>query len=215
LSHFGTLTLAALLLASNAAGAVAQQAPQPGPGKEPPSALTTLLPHQLGRALCYVSRGTPVTYALEDIPARKQQRQLTIRRFLFELKSEKFDDDDTTTPPTPGAAYYGYSLLAVVKGKKARLVATGSCESSDEAGFGCGVECDGGVMEFSPLGNGESLRMRIDPSVHRFRMSWGCGGGGYEVLTDHGETPAVRLERADLKRCAPIEREHAKRERTR
>jgi hypothetical protein len=193
---------------------MAEPAAQGEPGKEAPNALTTLLPHQQGRSLCYVSRGAPVTFPLEDIPARKKTRHLTVRRFRFELTSEKHEDDDTTNPPTPGERYHAYRLMAEVKGTRRRLLAVGDCGSSDLKGFGCGVECDGGYMHFEPLKSGETLQMRVS-EVNRFRMSWGCGGGGYEVLRRDPGTPAVRMVRAGAKACAPIEREAVRRRKQR
>jgi hypothetical protein len=207
LSPFGTLTVALALAACGAAGAMAQQAPEPNSEKTEPNALTTLLPHQKGRALCYASGGAPVTFSLEDIPARKTPRRLTVRRFLFELTSQKFDDDDSTTPPTPGKAYYGFRMLAEVKGRKRRLIASGDCGSKDLTGFGCGVECDGGSVHFEPLKRGETLQMRVSDSANRFRMTWGCGEDEkYEVLNYDAATPAVRMDRADPKTCAAIAR---------
>lgn len=209
--HPATLALA-LAFAAVAAGAVLAEPAAPGePGKDAPNALTTLLPHQQGRSLCYVSRGAPVTYPLEDIPARKKTRHLTVRRFLFELSSEKHEDDDTTDPPTPGERYYAYRLMAEVKGTRRRLLAVGDCGSGDLKGFGCGVECDGGAMHFEPLQAGATLQMRVSASAHRFRMSWGCGGGGYEVLRLDAKARAVRMARAGAKACTPIAREAAKR----
>lgn len=190
---------------------MAEPAAPAAPEPEAPNALTTLLPHQQGRSLCYVSRGAPVTYPLEDIPARKKIRHLTVRRFLFELSSEKHEDDDTTNPPTPGERYYAYRLMAEIKGKRQRLLAVGDCGSGDLKGFGCGIECDGGNMAFEPLQRGETLQMRVSEDVRRFRMSWGCGGGGYEVLKHHPKAPAVRLVRTGAKACVPIAREAAKR----
>jgi hypothetical protein len=213
LPQVATLAIALALVALGSVDAVAQQG-QPEPAEpDGPNALTTLLPHQKGRALCYVSRGAAVTFPLEDIPARKKPRHLTVRRFLFDLSSEKYEDDDTTTPPTPGKPYYAYRLLAEVKGKKRRLVAAGDCGSKDLTGFGCGVECDGGSMHFEPLkGGGETLHMRVSDTVNRFRMTWGCGEDDkYEVLTYDAKTPAVRMEKADAKACAPIAREFDKR----
>jgi hypothetical protein len=201
------LTLAAALAAFGAEAAEAQPAPPAAGAPEPPNALTTLLPHQKGRALCYVSRGTPVTFPLEDIPERKPQRRLTVRRFLFELRSDKFEADDTTTPPTPGKAYYGYRLVAEVQGRMQRLVAAGECDSGNLKDFGCGVECDGGVMHFEPLQGSDSLQMRVADEVNRFRMTRGCDDeDSYEVLTYDPATPAVRLDRADAKACRPIAR---------
>src|SRR5437879_4724287 len=82
LSHSVTLCLALALAAVCAGGAMAQPGAQAAPGKVAaelgaPNALTTLLPHQRGRSLCYISRGAPVSYLLEDIPARKKPRHLT------------------------------------------------------------------------------------------------------------------------------------------
>jgi hypothetical protein len=214
LPQFATLAVALVLLAFGSEGAIAQQGQAEHAEPEGPNALTTLLPHQKGRALCYVSSNAPVTFPLEDIPPRKKPRRLTVRRFLFELSSEKFDDDDTTTPPTPGKPYYAYRLLAEVKGRKRRLVAVGECGSRDLTGFGCGVECDGGTMHFEPLKGSESLQMRVSDQVNRFRMTWGCGegeDGSYEVLTYDPATPAVRMEKADPKACAAMDRQFEKR----
>jgi hypothetical protein len=213
LSHSAALRLAFVLTAFCATAALAEPAAEAAPETQEPSALTVLLPHQHGRSLCYVSRGAPATFPLEDIPARKKLRHLTVRRFLFELSAEKHQDDDTTTPPTQGERYYGYRLLAQVVGKRSRLLAVGDCGSGDLKGFGCGVECDGGSMTFEPLQGGETLRMRVSDSAKRFRMSWGCGDGRYEVLRRDPEAPAVRMARATAKACAPIAREAAKRNR--
>src|SRR5690242_6824667 len=117
LSHSAALRLAYVLTAFCTSTAMAEPAAQAEPEKQEPNALTVLLPHQQGRALCYVSRGAPATFPLEDIPARKKLRHLTVRRFLFELSAEKHQDDDTTNPPTPGERYYGYRLMAQVVGK--------------------------------------------------------------------------------------------------
>ena len=209
--HSTVLRLALVLTAFSTSAAMAGPAAPARPEKEGPNALTVLLPHQQGRSLCYVSRGAPATFPLEDIPARKKVRHLTVGRFLFELSSEKHEDDDTTNPPTPGERYYGYRLMAKVKGTRRRLLAVGDCGSGDLKGFGCGVECDGGSMDFEPLRGGETLQMRVSASAHRFRMSWGCGGGGYEVLRLDPRTPAVRMMRASAKACAPIAREAARR----
>jgi hypothetical protein len=196
-------TLGGVLLASAAAAPAASAEP---------NALTTLLPHEKGRALCYVSNMEPVTYPLEDIPARKKPRTVTIKRFLFELKSEKHDDDDTTTPPTPGEFYYYYRIVADVVGTKARLISAGECGAEDGSKvFGCGSDCDGGTMAFDVAAGSDTLAMRVSESSGRFRMSWGCGGGGenetgkVEVLDYDPATLAIRMEKADAKVCAPME----------
>ena len=165
-----------LLGVSCAAGETAQL---PG-DRDPPDALSTLLPHQKGRTLCFVSNMEPVTYQLEDYSKlKKEPRSLTIRRFLFELRSEKHDDDDTVTPPEPGQFYYAYRMVAEVVGKKARLISAGECGANHGAGvFGCGTACDGGTMAFTPIPGADALSMRISDLSQRFRMSWGCGGGG-------------------------------------
>ena len=198
--------VAGLLLATS--GALAQSADDDD-GK--PNALSTLLPHQQGRAFCYVSSSAPVTYPLEDFPARKKPRTLTIRRFVFQLASRKHDDDDSTNPPTPGKFYYEYGLMAEVAGRKQRLVAAGDCGSQSMRGFGCGVECDGGSVYFEPLAGTDSLTMRISDGSRRFRMTWGCGGEGEEgsrseVLAYDSATSEVRLDRADLKACTRVEK---------
>jgi len=198
--------VAGLLLATS--GALAQSADDDD-GK--PNALSTLLPHQKGRAFCYVSSGAPVTYPLEDLPARKKPRTLAVRRFVFQLASRQHDEDDSTNPPTPGKFYYEYGLMAEVVGRKSRLVAAGECGSQSMGGFGCGVECDGGSVYFEPLAGTDSLTMRISDGSGRFRMTWGCGGEGEEgsrseVLAYDPATPAVRLDRAELKACARVEK---------
>lgn len=213
MSHSTALRLAFVLAAFCAGAAPAEPAAQAEPAKQEPNALTVLLPHQQGHSLCYVSRGAPATFPLEDIPARKKPRQLTVRRFLFELSAEKHRDDGTTTPPAQGERYYAYRLLAQVVGTRSRLLAVGDCGSDDLKGFGCGIECDGGSMAFEPLRGGETLRMRVSDSAKRFRMSWGCGDGRYEVLRRDPEAPAVRMVRASAKACAPIAREAGKRNR--
>ena len=53
---------AGLLLVTS--GALAQPADDDGK----PNALSTLLPHQKDRVLCYASSGAPVTYPIEDLP---------------------------------------------------------------------------------------------------------------------------------------------------
>jgi len=197
---------AGLLLVMSGAWA---QSPDDDDGK--PNALSTLLPPQKDRVFCYASSGAPVTYPLEDFPARKKPRTLTIRRFVFQLASRKHDDDDSTNPPTPGKFYYEYGLMAEVAGRKYRLVAAGDCGSQSMRGFGCGVECDGGSVYFEPLAGTDSLTMRISDGSGRFRMTWGCGGEGEEgsrseVLAYDPATPAVRLDRADLKACTRVEK---------
>jgi hypothetical protein len=198
-----------LWLTAAAAGA---QAPEHGP-----NVLSMLLPHEKGRALCYVSDTEPVTYPLEDHPARKPPRTVTISRFLFVLKSEKHDDDDTVTPPTPGEFYYSYRMVAGVVGKKAKLISAGECGAVEGASvFGCGSDCDGGTMAFRPVAGADALAMRVSDITRRFRMSWGCGGGGenqtgkVEVLNYDPATPAIRIERADPKVCAPMARSFRK-----
>jgi hypothetical protein len=192
------------------AGAPAQQPPA-GADDGKPNALSTLLPHQKDRVFCYASSGAPVTYPIEDLPKRKKPRTLEIRRFVFQFASRRHDDDDTTNPPTPGKFYYEYGLMGEVAGKRQRLFAAGECGSENLRGFGCGVECDGGVVHFKPLAGTDSLQMRISDTARRFRMTWGCGGEGEEggrseVLTYDPATPAVRFDRADLKVCARIEK---------
>jgi hypothetical protein len=197
--------LAALLLLATS-GALAQSGDEDGK----PDALSTLLPHQKDRVLCYASSGAPVTYPIEDLPKRKKPRTLAIRRFVFQLASRKHDDDDTTSPPTPGKFYYAYGLMGEVAGRKQRLFAAGECGSQDLRGFGCGVECDGGSVYFEPLAGG-ALQMRISDGARRFRMTWGCGGEAEEgsrseVLSYDSATRAVRFDRTDAKACARIEK---------
>ena len=196
---------AGLLLATS--GALAQSADDDGK----PNALSTLLPHQKDRVLCYASSGAPVTYPIEDLPKRKKPRTLEIRRFVFQLASRKHGDDDTTNPPTPGKFYYQYGLMGEVAGKKQRLFAAGECGSQNLRGFGCGVECDGGSVYFEPLSGTDSLTMRISDGSGRFRMTWGCGGEGEEgsrseVLSYDPATPAIRFDRTDARSCARIEK---------
>jgi len=174
-------------------------------------ALATLLPPDKGRSLCYVSGGPPVRFPLEDHPARKEPRTIEIKRFLFRLRSDKFDDDDTTTPPTPGGFYYGYRIVAEVVGTKGKLLSAGQCGSGSSNVFGCGSDCDGGTMAFEPIAGSDALSMQVSDVSHRFRMSWGCGGGGaegggIEVLRYDPATPAIRMERAPAKMCRPIGR---------
>jgi hypothetical protein len=157
-----------------------------------------------------VSSTVPVTYPLEDYPARKTPRTVTINRFMFVLKSEQHDDDDTVKPPKPGAHYYGYRMVAEVAGTKARLTSAGDCGSGSANVFGCGTDCDGGTMAFETSVGTDALSMRVSDTSKRFRMSWGCGGGDdegkVEVLRHDPAAPAVRMEKADLKACAPVER---------
>ena len=72
-----------------------------------------------------------MTYPLEDHPARKAPRTVTISRFLLELKSEKHDDDDAVTPPASGEFYYSYRMVAGVVGKKAKLISAGECGAEE------------------------------------------------------------------------------------
>jgi hypothetical protein len=207
LSHLATLA-ATVLLAFGAASAMAQ--PKLVSDLIDENALTVLLPLVNAAALCYVSKTEPVTYPLEDIPARKEQRQLTISRFLFELKVRQAEDDDTVTPPVPGRYYYDYRMLAEVVGKKARLISAGECGSASADVFGCGSDCDGGTMGFEVAGT-DALSMRVSDLSKRFRMSWGCGGGGaeggrVEVLRHDPAAPAVRMEKAAPRACRPIAR---------
>ena len=199
-----TAGVAGLLLATS--GALAQ--PAGDDGKR--SALSTLLPHQKDRVLCYASKGPAVTFPIADLPKRKKPRTLEIRRFVFQLASRKHDDDDTTNPPTPGKFYYQYGLMGEVTGRKQRLFAAGECGSQDLLGFGCSVECDGGSVYFEPLA-GNSLQMRISDGSRRFRMTWGCGGEGEEggkseVLSYDPATPAARFDPTDAKACGRIEK---------
>lgn len=201
----------ALLALLGTASAAAQ--PAEAPRADQPNALRALLPPEKGKALCYVSRTEPVTYPLEDYPSRKKPRSLTISRFKFELKSEKHDDDDTVTPPTPGAFYYPYRMVAEVVGRKGKLISAGECGAEDGTNlFGCGSDCDGGTMAFKPIAGADVLSMSVSDSAGRFRMSWGCGGGGenetgkVEVFDYDPTTPAIRMERADPKVCAPMAR---------
>ena len=176
-----------------------------------PDALATLLPPEKGRSLCYVSSGPPVRFPLEDHPARKEPRTIEIKRFLFRLRSDKFDDDDSTTPPTPGDFYYGYRIVAEVVGSKGKLLSAGQCGSGSAGVFGCGSDCDGGTMGFEPIAGSDALSMQVSDVSRRFRMSWGCGGGGaegggVEVLRYDPATPAIRIARAPAKMCRPIGR---------
>jgi hypothetical protein len=184
---------------------------QPADQDRKPNALSTLLPHQKDRVLCYASKGAPVTYPIENLSRRKKPRTLEIRRFVFQLASRKHDDDDTTKPPTPGNLYYEYGLMGEVTGKKQRLFAAGECGSGDLPGFGCSVECDGGSVYFEPLAGTDSLQMRISDGSRRFRMTWGCGGEGEEgsrseVLSYDPATPAVRFDPTEAKACGRIEK---------
>jgi hypothetical protein len=77
--------------------------------------------------------------------------------------------------------------------------------------FGCGTDCDGGTMAFDTVAGTDTLSMRISNISQRFRMNWGCGGGAgeggkVEVLRYDAAMPAIRMEKADLKVCAPVER---------
>jgi hypothetical protein len=173
-----------------------------------PNLLKQILPPEKARALCYVSGGAPVSYALEDIPARKTPRILAVRRFTFLLRSEKHDDDDTVKPPKPGRFYYAFGMVAEPVGRKRRLVAGGECGSLGMEGFGCGVECDGGTVSFEPIAGSDSILMRISSDVRRFRMTWGCsdGEGNSEVLTYDPSTPSVRFDKADPKACRLVEK---------
>jgi hypothetical protein len=212
-----SLAAAVVLVLLGTAHAAAQSAETPQ--ADGPNALTTLLPHEKGKALCYVSKTEPVTYPLEDYPARKKPRSITIIRFVFELKSEKHDDDDTVTPPEPGAFYYAYRMVAEVEGQKGKLISAGECGAEDGANvFGCGSDCDGGTMAFRPIAGADALSMSVSDIVRRFRMSWGCGGGGenetgkVEVLAYDPATSAIRIERADPKVCAPMARSFRRQE---
>lgn len=176
-----------------------------------PDALTILLPPEKGRSLCYVSSGPPVTFPLEAHRAGEKQRTIEIKRVLFRLRSDKFDDDDTATPPAPGDFYYGYRIVAEVVGTKGKLLSAGQCGSGSTNVFGCGSDCDGGTMAFEPIAGSDALSMRVSDVAHRFRMSWGCGGAGaeggkVEVLRYDPATPAIRMERAPAKMCRPIGR---------
>jgi hypothetical protein len=177
------------------------------PAEPAANGLATILPHEKGRALCYVSKTAPVTYPVEASSAGKRPRTVTIKRFLFELRSEQHAEDDTLTPPKPGDFYYGYRMVADVEGKKAKLIASGECGSGDDTKvFGCSVECDGGTMVFELVEGADALSMQVS---RRFRMTWGCDADELEkveVLRYDPATPAVRMEKADAKACAPIAR---------
>src|SRR5262245_11457463 len=56
---------------------------EPGQAPEPSHVLSLLLPHEPGKALCFVSSGDPVTYELEDHPKAATPRTATINRFVF------------------------------------------------------------------------------------------------------------------------------------
>ena len=185
---------------------------EPGQTPEPAHALSQLLPHEKDKALCFVSSGEPVTYELEDYPKAPKPRAVTISRFVFELKSDRFPDDDETTPPTPGNPYYSYRMVADVTGKKVPLISAGECGAADGSKvFGCGTDCDGGTMAFEPDAKGDTLAMGVSDTIRRFRMSWGCGGGGaeggrVEVLRHSPATPKIRMVRAEPKICASVAR---------
>jgi hypothetical protein len=199
------LTIAAFL------GCAGPALAEPGQTPEPSDALSTLLPHEPGKALCYVSTGEPATYPLEDIPKPKVPRFVTVKRVLFELKSSKFDDDDATDPPTRGEHYYAYRMVAEVVGTEAKLISAGDCGSGSPSVFGCGTDCDGGTMAFEPVPGSDALMMRVSELSRRFRMSWGCCGGSVEggtveVLRYDPATPALRMARADPKVCKPMDK---------
>ncbi len=48
--------------------------------------------------------------------------------------------------------------MGEVAGKRQRLFAAGECGSENLRGFGCGVECDGGVVHFKPLAGTDRCR---------------------------------------------------------
>jgi hypothetical protein len=205
LSHSRDLAFGLLLLAT--VSAMAEDGAPVPPQADAPNALTTLLPHQKGRAFCYVSNQAPVTYRLEDFPARKTPRTLAIQRFIFELSSNRHDDE-ATNPPTPGNFYDGFRMIGEVVGtKRRRLIAAGDCGSGSMKGFGCGADCAGGAAHFEPLAGTDSLAMRVNEDAGRFRMSWGCGGDEdkSEVLLYDKATPAIRLDNADPKVCKPMD----------
>jgi hypothetical protein len=198
-----------LALLLEAFPAAAQQYSATAPTE--PDALTILLPPEKGRSLCYISSGPPVAFPLEAHRAGEKPRTIEIKRFLFRVRSDKFDDDDTTTPPTPGDFYYGYRIVAEVVGTRGKLLSAGQCGSASTDVFGCGSDCDGGTMAFKPIAGSDALSMQVSDVSHRFRMSWGCGGGGaegggVEVLRYDPATPVVRMERAPAKMCSPIGR---------
>jgi hypothetical protein len=203
LSHIRIPIAAAFaLLLFGTAGARAQSTDEQYDG---PSLLKKILPWEKGRSLCYASNGPPVTYPLDDIPARKKPRTLAMRKLTLQITSEKHDDDNDTKPPTPGRFYYRFGMVGEVVGTKRRLIAAGECTSSDMNGFGCPVECDGGGVSFEPLADSESILMRVS---RRFRMTWGCSDedGRSEVLRDDPALPAVRFDKADAKACRVVER---------
>ena len=206
------IVLAAALVITGTIGLRAE----PGQEIEPSDALSLLLPHEKGKALCYVGTGDPITFPLEDIPKRDTQRSITINHFLFEVTSQQFDADDSVKPPKPGEFYYSYRMVAQVVGMKVPLISAGQCGSGSPDVFGCGSDCDGGTMAFRPIAGSDALFMGVSSTSRRFRMSWGCGGGGaeggkVEVLQYDPATRNIRMERADAKMCAPIVRAFRKR----
>lgn len=174
------------------------------PARAQSGLLESVLPHEKGKAVCYASSPSPVTYQLEDNPPRERPRTITVQRFLFLLRAATVDADPSTKPPTPERAYHQYGLMAELVGTNRRLRAAGECNSLEPGAFACHVECDGGGARFERLAGTEPLLMRIGG---RMRMTWGCDEDREsEVLRDTAATPAIRFEKAEPEACVRIAR---------
>jgi len=155
LSRIGALVVTLALAACASPGAVAGPRTKPAPQREPPNALTRLLPHK-ARPLCYASEGSPITFRLTDIPATAEPRTLTIRRVMLELARVEYPADALT----PAETQHQFRMLLEAEGRKSRLMASGSCETETMHDFGCGVDCDGGSVRLELAQDG-ALTMRV------------------------------------------------------
>jgi hypothetical protein len=92
-----------------------------------------------------------------------------------------------------------YVMMVRMKGEKAGLWQTETCEFDEAGAFRCIVACDGGHFTLSAPETGSGLRLELSEN---YTLQGGCGDSRKPVvLSARTEEPAYALEAKDMKVC--------------
>jgi hypothetical protein len=92
-----------------------------------------------------------------------------------------------------------YAMVVRMKGEKAALWQTETCQADEAGALRCTVACDGGHFTLSAPETGSGLRLEL--SDH-YTLQGGCGDDRKPVvLSARTEEPSYALDASDMKMC--------------
>jgi hypothetical protein len=101
--------------------------------------------------------------------------------------------------PSGEVRLWPYAMVVRMKGKKAALWQTETCEFNEAGALRCIVACDGGHFTLSAPETGSGLRLELGD---HYTLQGGCGDDRKPVvLSATTEEPAYTLDAKDMKAC--------------